>query len=197
MLDPGKYYHSISKIRLIWTISILLLLLIACKADHTKTEDKWNGPWPIPRIEEDLILDRLAVHFVEEAQDSNNRNKFIENIVDRRWDMVYQEPGFFFHIVKQGTDHRPVWGDKVTVHYIGYRLDGTPFDSSLDRNQPFSFYVGNVIAGWNAALPLMGVGGRGVFVIPSDLAYGEQGFGSYVDPNEDLLFEIELLAIVD
>ena len=83
------------------------------------------------------------------------------------------------------------------VHYNGYKLDGSLFDSSIARKKPFRFFVGNVIDGWNKALPRLGVGGRGVFIIPYHLAYGSIGFKTLVGPNEHLLFEIELLEIQD
>lgn len=88
-------------------------------------------------------------------------------------------------------------GDKVQVHYTGTLLDGTKFDSSLDRGEPFEFTVGEgqVIQGWEQGLIGMKVGGQRELTIPSSLGYGESGSGS-ISPNAGLIFEIELLEIV-
>jgi rhodanese-related sulfurtransferase len=86
---------------------------------------------------------------------------------------------------------------RVTVHYTGWLADGTKFDSSLDRGQPFSFTIGNrqVIAGWDMGVTGMKVGGKRELVIPPELAYGKKGAGNVIPPNATLKFEIELLAV--
>lgn len=95
-----------------------------------------------------------------------------------------------------GTGATAVSGDTVSVHYIGTFLDGSKFDSSYDRGQPFSFRVGagQVIAGWDQGVPGMKVGGRRRLTIPPDLAYGSRGSGP-IPPNATLRFEVELLSI--
>ncbi len=93
-----------------------------------------------------------------------------------------------------GEGSAAAWAEKVSVHYNGYLLDGNLFESSYQRDKPFSFYVGNVIEGWNSALQMMPIGSRGVFMIPSHLAYGAEGFGQIVGPHQHLIFEIERLA---
>jgi FKBP-type peptidyl-prolyl cis-trans isomerase len=89
-------------------------------------------------------------------------------------------------------------GQQVTVHYTGWLLDGTKFDSSLDRGAPFSFLLGSggVIAGWDEGVAGMKVGGSRQLLIPADLAYGETGAGGgAIPPGATLLFEVELLEI--
>jgi peptidylprolyl isomerase len=88
-------------------------------------------------------------------------------------------------------------GDKLTVHYVGTLQDGTEFDSSKKRQQPFVFELGknHVISGWEKGLVGMRVGGRRRLEIPPDLAYGERGAGGKIPPNATLLFEIDLLSI--
>ena len=96
-----------------------------------------------------------------------------------------------------GTGDLAVAGKKVTVHYTGTLTDGTKFDSSLDRNQPFSFNLGagEVIKGWDQGVAGMKVGGKRKLTIPSDLGYGASGAGSVIPPNATLIFEVELLKV--
>ena len=95
-----------------------------------------------------------------------------------------------------GTGQAAKSGDTISVHYTGYLADGTKFDSSLDRNQPFEFVLGQgkVIPGWDQGLVGMKVGGKRKLTIPPDLAYGAQGNGP-IPPNATLTFEVELLGI--
>ena len=97
-----------------------------------------------------------------------------------------------------GTGVEAISGDKVTVHYTGWLIDGTKFDSSLDRGQPFSFQIGarQVIEGWDRGLRGMQVGGVRKLTIPSELAYGDRAVGGGLIPaNSTLVFEIRLLKI--
>lgn len=101
-------------------------------------------------------------------------------------------------ILRQGADGRQVKpGDKITVHYTGTLLDGTKFDSSVDRGQPFSLTIGagQVIQGWEQGIPGMKVGEQRRIFIPSEFAYGEQGAGDLIGPNADLIFDVELISI--
>jgi peptidylprolyl isomerase len=106
--------------------------------------------------------------------------------------------GLFYVMHTEGSGAPPAAGATVNVHYIGTLLDGTKFDSSRDRNQPFSFVVGKgqVIKGWDEGLTLFKPGGRGTLYIPSPLAYGENGAGA-IPPNAILVFDIELLSVSD
>ena len=103
--------------------------------------------------------------------------------------------GLQYEIVKQGDGPRPTAGDSVTVHYTGKLIDGTVFDSSEERGEPATFGVTQVIPGWGEALQLMNVGSRWRLFIPSALAYGPQGAGGLIGPNQTLVFDVELLAI--
>lgn len=99
--------------------------------------------------------------------------------------------------IKVGTGAEVKSGDTVSMHYLGTLLDGTKFDSSYDRKEPFStkIGVGQVIKGWDQGIPGMKVGGKRKLTIPSYLAYGEQGAGGVIPPNSTLIFEVELVKV--
>ena len=103
--------------------------------------------------------------------------------------------GLQYEVIKAGTGPKPKDTDTVQVHYTGTLLDGTKFDSSVDRGEPATFPLKGVIPGWTEGLQLMPVGSKYKFYIPSNLAYGENGPGP-IGPNAVLTFEVELLKIV-
>ena len=99
--------------------------------------------------------------------------------------------------IQEGTGQEVKSGDTVVMHYSGTLADGTKFDSSYDRNQPFETQigVGQVIKGWDQGIPGMKVGGKRRLTIPPELGYGEQGAGGVIPPNATLIFEVELVDI--
>ena len=103
--------------------------------------------------------------------------------------------GLQYEVINEGTGEKPSATDSVKCHYHGTLLDGTVFDSSVQRGEPAVFGVSQVIKGWVEGLQLMSVGSKWRLFIPSDLAYGEQGAGSSIQPNSTLIFEVELLGI--
>lgn len=103
--------------------------------------------------------------------------------------------GLQYTVIKEGTGLTPTANDTVSVHYHGTLIDGTVFDSSVDRGEPAEFPVGAVIKGWTEALQLMKVGSKYKLFIPSDLAYGDRAAGPKIGPNSTLIFEVELLKI--
>ena len=103
--------------------------------------------------------------------------------------------GLRYQVLKEGLGAKPSITDAVVTHYHGTFLDGSVFDSSVDRGVPATFPVNGVIRGWTEALQLMRVGSRWRLVIPPDLAYGKRGAGRLVPPNATLVFEVELLDI--
>jgi len=106
------------------------------------------------------------------------------------------ESGLQYEVITEGTGAKPTATDQVRVHYHGTLIDGTVFDSSVDRGEPATFGVGQVIPGWTEALQLMPVGSKWKVYLPSAIAYGERGAGGEIGPNAALIFEVELLEII-
>ena len=99
--------------------------------------------------------------------------------------------------ITSGAGPSPKRGDTVSVHYTGWLTDGSKFDSSVDRDEPFTFVLGTgqVIQGWDQGVASMRVGDKVKLTIPPDLAYGEAGYPGAIPPNATLIFEVELLSI--
>ncbi len=110
--------------------------------------------------------------------------------------VVQLESGLQYQILAKGTGKKPGIKDKVKCHYHGTLIDGTVFDSSVQRGKPAEFPVSGVIGGWVEALQLMPVGSKYRLFIPPDLAYGSRGAGGTIGPNSTLIFDVELLEIV-
>jgi FKBP-type peptidyl-prolyl cis-trans isomerase FklB len=104
--------------------------------------------------------------------------------------------GLQYEVIKMGTGSKPTESSTVKVHYVGTLIDGTQFDSSLERNEPVQFPVSGVIQGWTEALQLMPVGSKFKLYIPEKLAYGSSQAGADIKPFSTLIFEVELLEIV-
>lgn len=104
--------------------------------------------------------------------------------------------GLQYEVLEEGTGESPKASDTVEVHYTGRLIDGTVFDSSVERGVPATFGVTQVIPGWVEALQLMKTGAKWRLFIPSQLAYGPQGAGGMIGPNQTLIFDVELLKII-
>lgn len=103
--------------------------------------------------------------------------------------------GLQYEVLAQGTGPKPVATDTVKVDYVGKLLDGTTFDSSIERGEPAVFPLDGVIPGWTEGIQLMNVGSKVKFTIPAALAYGENGAGAKIGPNSTLVFEVTLIGI--
>ena len=121
--------------------------------------------------------------------------KFLETNASKEGVTVL-ESGLQYEVLAQGDGiNMPKLEDNVTTHYHGTLMDGTVFDSSVDRGEPASFPVNGVIKGWTEALQLMSVGSKWKLYVPYDLAYGERGAGPQIGPYTTLIFEVELISI--
>jgi FKBP-type peptidyl-prolyl cis-trans isomerase FklB len=109
--------------------------------------------------------------------------------------VMVTETGLQYEILSEGSGAKPTKSDKVRVHYHGTNIDGTVFDSSVERGEPISFAVTGVIRGWTEALQMMRVGDKWRLTIPSELAYGARGAGAKIAPHAVLIFDVELLGI--
>jgi len=138
-------------------------------------------------IREKELMERFGAN-KREGEEFLAKNKASE-------DVITTASGLQYTILKEGKGPKPTYGNRVKVHYTGTLLDGTVFDSSVERGEPAVFGVGQVIQGWVEALQLMPVGSKWKLFIPQELAYGENGAGQ-IKPYSVLVFEVELLEIV-
>ena len=121
--------------------------------------------------------------------------KFLEEN-GKRVEVKTTPSGLQYEVLTEGTGEQPTAQDQVEVHYTGTLIDGTVFDSSVERGVPATFGVTQVIPGWVEALQLMKAGSKWRLFLPSQLAYGPQGAGGMIGPNSTLIFDVELLKVI-
>jgi len=144
---------------------------------------------------------RIIEAFVADAQEGDGKKNLEEGLAflaenKKKAGVVELPSGLQYEVLKEGEGEMPTANDQVRCHYHGTLIDGSVFDSSVQRGQPADFPVGGVIQGWVEALQLMSVGSKWKLYIPSDLAYGQRGAGGAIGPNATLIFEVELLEIL-
>jgi len=146
--------------------------------------------------------DRIVREFFTSAGEREGQlnleagNAFLQQNKERP-EVKVTESGMQYEVLQEGDGPIPDADDRVRVHYHGTLIDGTVFDSSVERGEPAVFGVTQVIPGWTEALQMMPAGSKWKIYLPSDLAYGERGAGGDIGPNETLIFEVELLEIVE
>lgn len=149
----------------------------------------------------DQELDEVLKTFFTELQTKQSEKEiesgkaFLEANKDNAG-IVVLPSGLQYQILKEGYGEKPVLTDKVKCHYHGTLIDGTVFDSSVERGEPAEFGVSQVIPGWVEALQLMSVGSKWRLFVPSELAYGAQGAGQAIKPYSTLIFNVEILDIL-
>ncbi|MCF0204505.1 MAG: FKBP-type peptidyl-prolyl cis-trans isomerase [Muribaculaceae bacterium] len=143
------------------------------------------------------VVNEYFMNLEKEVMEKNAEigRKFLEEN-KKRAKVVVLPSGLQYEVLAAGEGEHPKATDQVTVHYTGTLVDGTVFDSSVQRGEPATFGVNQVIPGWVEALQLMVPGDKWRLYIPSNLAYGEQGAGQVIGPNATLVFEVELIKIV-
>jgi FKBP-type peptidyl-prolyl cis-trans isomerase FklB len=113
----------------------------------------------------------------------------------RKEGVITLPSGLQYMVLKEGYGPQPTLTENVTVHYHGTLIDGTVFDSSVDRGEPLTFTVNQVVKGWQEALQLMPMGSKWKIFVPAELGYGTRARGDKIKPNSVLIFEMELLSI--
>lgn len=139
---------------------------------------------------------RIQAAEAEKAKEFAAEGEKFLTLNAEREEVTVTESGLQFEVLTQGTGEKPTKDSTVRTHYHGTLIDGTVFDSSVERKDPAEFPVGGVIAGWTEALQMMPVGSKWRLYIPHNLAYGERGAGGAIAPYSALVFEVELLDIV-
>ena len=122
--------------------------------------------------------------------------EFVQGFMDCNDDAIKTDSGLVYCSMKEGEGAQPALSNNVEVHYHGTLIDGTVFDSSVDRGETISFPLGGVIQGWQEGLALMKEGGKATLIIPAALAYGEAGSGDVIPPGATLKFEVELFKVM-
>ncbi|MFA5330002.1 MAG: FKBP-type peptidyl-prolyl cis-trans isomerase [Prolixibacteraceae bacterium] len=161
-------------------------------------QDTFSGNKPRINMDEaNQILQEFMLAQNEEEANANLEEGLLYLLNNLHNEGVIEtESGLQYKILKKGHGSCPTIDDQVKCHYHGILLNGTVFDSSVERNEPAIFPVNAVIQGWMEALLMMQVGARWRLFIPFDLAYGEHGSGGMVGPNATLIIDVELLEIV-
>jgi FKBP-type peptidyl-prolyl cis-trans isomerase len=156
------------------------------------SEDETNAT--LQKFQQEMQAEQEKAAAAAGGENAKAGAEFLANNAKRKG-VVTTASGLQYEILKKADGPKPSKEDTVKVHYHGTLIDGTVFDSSVERGDPAEFPVGQVIAGWTEALQLMPVGSKWKLFIPSKLAYGERGAGEDIGPNSTLIFEVELLGI--
>ncbi|MBR6946839.1 MAG: FKBP-type peptidyl-prolyl cis-trans isomerase [Muribaculaceae bacterium] len=160
--------------------TLLMTGMASCGGNSTSTSDSTEQAAPEygQQIKDNKTIGR-------EFMEQNAKNDSV----------VQTKSGLQYMVLKEGTGAKPGPTDEVTVHYTGRLLNGTVFDSSVDRGEPATFPLDKVIPGWTEGLQLMSEGAKYRLFIPSELAYGSKGAGEQILPNSTLIFDVELIKV--
>ncbi|HAN78291.1 MAG TPA: hypothetical protein DCQ31_11255 [Bacteroidales bacterium] len=180
-IDTEKFYEKTRRAEVPFNLERSKNLIFNLKIVKVKTYNEY--------LAEKATADSLRA--------ANEIAELEELIHELKLPLEPDKTGLYFQELKSGSGNLPKSGNKVTVHYTGTFTNGTVFDSSVERNEPFSFILGagEVIQGWDLALAKMKEGSKARVFIPSSLAYGKQGAGDIIPPHTTLVFEIELISI--
>jgi len=202
--DSLSYAFGIVNYNALKTDSLMLDPLIVAKA---RLDGKDGKPLMEDEIARSFIMgfinDREAAKAQKQAE--LNKTTYKDYIAENeaflttnkaKAGVTVTASGLQYEVITMGTGPKPTAESTVKVHYVGTLIDGTEFDSSIKRNEPAQFPVSGVIAGWTEALQLMPVGSKFRLCLPESIAYGANGAGEVIKPYSTLVFEVELLEIV-
>lgn len=175
-------------------------MALDAEAASRAVHDVFSGAKPMLSVEEmQAVVQRVQATALEKRKTMAETNQkagdafLVEN--KAKDGVKTTSSGLQYKVVKAGTGKSPVATSEVEVHYEGRLINGKVFDSSIQRGKSISFGVNKVIKGWTEALQLMKEGARWQIYIPSALAYGENGAGAAIGPNETLVFDVELIKV--
>lgn len=185
---------------------VFIIFFSACGSEKAPNAEK-----PVEKVEEkktpideNALIMRLSNGLAAEpeTQAEIDQNLIVNYAIDNLLEVKRTRSGLYYQILEEGEGQPIKWADQVVVHYKGYFLDGRVFDSSYEKDKPLTFYVGNMIPAWNEGLQLLKKKSKALFLVPSELAYGPQGFQNsrgqdIVPPNTVLAFELEVLQRYD
>jgi len=184
------------------TLFILILFFLACGQSTSSENEKKNTTPEFSvqdTIDEETLIAKLSTALSSDTgRVGQERNTIVNFLIDQGKDMDHTNSGLFYKVYQEGNGELLQWADYIKVDYKGYFLDGKVFDSSYERGEPISFYIGNMVDGWNEGLQLLSPGAKASFIVPSHLGYGEKGFplspGKFlVPPNTIIAFDVEVL----
>ncbi len=199
-----SYTEEIDKVSYCLGLSIASNLItsgvkkINTEAFTKALDDAFNGQMPEINPEEaNKTLQEFFQNIQKEMSEAaiETGKQFLENN-SKEEGVVTLDSGLQYKVINEGNGEEPALTDQVKCHYEGRLINGAVFDSSYRRNEPATFPVNGVIKGWVEALQMMPAGSKWQLFIPSELAYGPQGAGQLIGPNETLIFDVELLEIV-
>ena len=155
---------------------------------------KWN-----PNMAPYIFMERNGIHIIDLNKTAVKLNEAAEAMKKLTKGAITTKSGLSYKVINKGDGSvHPAANSTVKVHYTGKIVDGTIFDSSVQRGQPVEFPLNRVIPGWTEGVQLMVVGDKWTFIIPGNLAYGERGIPQAgIGPNATLIFEVELLDILE
>lgn len=175
-------------------IYLLLLILVfsSCEWESSTTANNNFAK----TLSEDQVINKTMDEFYGQPtnQDELDRNLILNHIIDHKLDMESTPDGIYYQITKEGIGNHPTIKNTIITNYHGTFLDGKVFDTTTGK-EPFTYPLSRMNDGWKKAIPLMKSGGSAIFIIPSRLCYGEEGFGDLIPPNAVLKFKVDLIGI--
>jgi len=175
--------------------SLLYLIFFLTSCEWSSSESANVGF--AKTLTEDEVTERMIndLPIKEENQNDIDKTKIINHIIEHKLDMQSTPDGIYYQIIKEGKGSYPSLKDEIVVNYTGWILDGKIFDTT-EGKKSFVHPLRKMNDGWQKIIPMMKTGGsKGLFIIPSKLCYGENGWGDLIPPNSVLKFEIELLGV--